>query len=44
MMDLSAQTISLMQAAIYSAAIVFLIMLMVNAVSDLVIRLFAGDE
>lgn len=44
MMELSAQTVSLMQVAIYSAAVVFLGMLLVHGVSDLVIRLFGGDE
>jgi hypothetical protein len=44
MMELSPQTLELLQTAIYAASIVFLGMLMLNAVSDLVIRLFGGDD
>lgn len=44
MMELTAPTVDLLQVAIYSAAVVFLGMLLANGVSDLVIRLFGGDE
>lgn len=44
MIELTAQTIDLVQIGIYSATVVFLGMLLVNGVSDLVIRLFGGDE
>ena len=44
MMELSPQTLELLEIAIYAAAVVFLAMLMVNGVSDLVIRLFQGDD
>ncbi len=44
MMELSSQTLDLLKTAIYSGAVVFLGMLLVNAVSDLVQRLFGGDD
>ena len=44
MMELSPQTLDLLETAIYAGAIVFLGMLMLNGVSDLVIRLFQGDD
>lgn len=44
MIQLTVQTIDLLQIGVYSAALVFLGMLLVNGVSDLVIRLFGGDE
>jgi hypothetical protein len=44
MMDLLPETLDLLQTAIYSGAIVFLGMLLVNGVSDLVQRLFGGGE
>ncbi len=43
MMELSPETLELLQTAIYSGAVVFVGMLLVNGVSDLVQRLF-GEE
>lgn len=44
MMELLPQTLDLLEIAIYSGAIVFLGMLLVHGVSDLVQRLFGGDD
>lgn len=37
------ETLDLLEIAIYAASLVFLGMLMINGVSDLVIRLFGGE-
>ncbi len=44
MMELLPETLDLLQAAIYSGAVVFVAMLLVNGVSDLVHRLFGGED
>lgn len=44
MMELSPQTLELLETAIYAGSVVFLGMLLVNGVSDLVIRLFSGED
>lgn len=43
MMELTAQTIELMQFGIYSAALVFLGMLLLNGVTDLALTMFGGE-
>jgi hypothetical protein len=44
MMELSSETLELLRVAIYSGTIVFVSMLLVHAVSELVQRLFGGED
>ncbi len=44
MMELAPETLELMRVAIYAGTVVFVSMLLVNAVSSLVIGLFKGDD